>query len=75
MKTPDMIKFLDDSALSEAYMPPKPFAAYVHEQDRITQDWIDLRLCSRINYPASYFIKTQNIFGIKSAPQHRGDRR
>ena len=41
MKAPDMVKFLDDSALSEAYMPPKQFAAYVHEQDLITRDWID----------------------------------
>ena len=41
MKDPAVIKYLDDSALTEAFMPPKRFALYAHEQDHLTKEWID----------------------------------
>jgi tripartite-type tricarboxylate transporter receptor subunit TctC len=41
LKDPDVVKYLDDSSLTEAFMPPKQFAAYVHEQDGLTKEWIE----------------------------------
>jgi tripartite-type tricarboxylate transporter receptor subunit TctC len=41
LKDPAIVKYLDDSALTEAFMPPKQFAIYVHDQDQLTKEWID----------------------------------
>lgn len=41
LKDPAVVKYLDDSALAEAFIPPKQFAVYVHDQDQLTKQWID----------------------------------
>ena len=40
LEDPDVVKFMNDFALTEAYMPPAKFSAYVHEQDQLTKEWI-----------------------------------
>jgi tripartite-type tricarboxylate transporter receptor subunit TctC len=41
LKDPVVVKYLDESSLTEAFMPPKQFATYVHEQDGLTKEWIE----------------------------------
>jgi tripartite-type tricarboxylate transporter receptor subunit TctC len=41
LNSPEMIQYMKEAALVNSYLGPEEFTAYVHQQDRVTTEWLN----------------------------------